>query len=314
MNFKGCYPTMITPFTEENKVDYKAIDMLVEWYIANGADGIFAVCQSSEMFYLSKDEQIKIARHVVQQADSRIPVVASGHIEADINEAIDGLGLMSTTGVDAVVLVSNRLTGEHDPDEILQENADKIFNSLPNVIFGLYECPYPYLKLISDDFIAYAAKNNKLKFLKDVSCSIAIQKRRAKLVEGSNLALFNANTATLLSSLTAGYHGYNGVMANFHIDLYHWLYENYHIYPEIALKLQNFLTLAAVIEARAYPVSAKYYQNLYGVNMSTYTRSKSRNSLNENAIHEIESLKATEDEWRKILNNLPKQNAAGVQL
>ena len=45
----GVWPVMLTPFTEENQVDYPALKELVEWYIENGVDGLFAVCQSSEM-------------------------------------------------------------------------------------------------------------------------------------------------------------------------------------------------------------------------------------------------------------------------
>lgn len=300
-SFHGCYPTMITPFTEEGKVDYKAVEGLVDWYIEKHADGIFAVCQSSEMFFLSKDEQLKIAKTVVERADGRIPVVVSGHIEEDIEEAIDGLGKMAETNADAVVLVSNRIAKKEEGEEEFTKNAEKIFSALPDVTFGLYECPYPYLRLLSDDFLSYAAKTGKLKFLKDVSCSQSAEKRRADIVKGTSLSLFNANTSTLLHSLRCGYSGYNGVMANFHIDLYSWLYRNFEKDEKTAEELQDFLTLAAVIEARAYPTSAKWYQNEYGVRMSTFTRSKDPSLLNENGKHEIEALKRMEDSWRERL-------------
>ena len=50
---KGVWPTMITPFTKEGKIDYETTEKLIEWYIQEGVDGIFAVCQSSEMIYLT---------------------------------------------------------------------------------------------------------------------------------------------------------------------------------------------------------------------------------------------------------------------
>ena len=49
----GVWPVMITPFTEDNRIDYNAVLRIIEWYDKNGVDGIFAVCQSSEMFELS---------------------------------------------------------------------------------------------------------------------------------------------------------------------------------------------------------------------------------------------------------------------
>ena len=51
----GIYPVMITPFTADNQVDYEAVDRIVEFYAQNGCHGVFAVCQSSEMFRLTED-------------------------------------------------------------------------------------------------------------------------------------------------------------------------------------------------------------------------------------------------------------------
>ena len=39
----GVYPTMITPYTDDNKIDYNAVLGIMDWYSQNGADGIFAV-------------------------------------------------------------------------------------------------------------------------------------------------------------------------------------------------------------------------------------------------------------------------------
>lgn len=299
--YHGCWPTMITPFTEDNKVDFKAIKALVEWYIVHGADGIFSVCQSSEMFFLTAQEKIDIAKAVVDANRGRIRVIASGHTAEDHQEQIDELGKMAQTGVDAVVLVSNRLAREEQGESVFNENAEDIFRQLPDVTFGLYECPYPYLRLLTDDFLSLCAETGKLVFLKDVSCSLALERHRADLVRGTSLSLFNANTSTLLDSLVYGYDGYNGVMGNFHIDLYKWLYEHYRDNPAAARRASDFLTLAAVTEARAYPVNAKYHCQCVGIPMSLTTRSKDVSCLNENARHEVESLIRLEDEVRKRL-------------
>ena len=75
----GVWPVMITPFTEDNKPDFKAIEGLCNWYIKKGCTGIFAVCQSSEMAFLTEQEKLDIAKAVVDAVDGRIQVVASGH-------------------------------------------------------------------------------------------------------------------------------------------------------------------------------------------------------------------------------------------
>ncbi len=79
----GVWPTMVTPFTADDKIDFDALAAQVEWYLARGVDGLFAVCQSSEMFYLSLDERVALARAVVERVAGRVEVIASGHISDD---------------------------------------------------------------------------------------------------------------------------------------------------------------------------------------------------------------------------------------
>jgi 4-hydroxy-tetrahydrodipicolinate synthase len=292
---------MITPFTEDNKIDFKAVKGLTDWYIEKGCDGIFAVCQSSEMFFLEEQEKLDLAMAVKDAAAGRVRVIASGHTADESSKQIEELGRMAETGVDAVVMVSNRLAKKEEGEDVLRENFAEIQRQLPGVVFGMYECPYPYLRLLSTEFLRECGKGEKLVFLKDVSCARAIQLDRVKAVEGMKISLFNANTATLLDSLIAGYDGFNGVMANFHIDIYKWMYTNFKTQPDLAREVSDFLTVAAVSELRAYPVNAKYHQNLVDVPMGIYTRSRDKSVLNENARLEIESLIRMENAIRKRL-------------
>ena len=73
--FSGCWPTMITPFTADNKIDFAAVRQLTEWFIARGCDGIFAVCQSSEMFFLDEQEKRDLAKAVLDAAAGRVKVI-----------------------------------------------------------------------------------------------------------------------------------------------------------------------------------------------------------------------------------------------
>jgi 4-hydroxy-tetrahydrodipicolinate synthase len=79
------------------------------------------------------------------------------------------------------------------------------------------------------------------------------------------------------------------------------MYVHFKTDPELAGVVSDFLTLAAVTEARAYPVNAKYHLDITGVPMSIHTRSKDKNLLNENGRREIESLVRLEDRMRTRL-------------
>ena len=76
----GVFPTMITPFTKDNEVDYESVKSVTNWYVKKGCQGIFAVCQSGEMTFLSLEERVKIAGTVKSSAAKGTCVVASGHV------------------------------------------------------------------------------------------------------------------------------------------------------------------------------------------------------------------------------------------
>ena len=287
----GVWPVMITPYTEDNKPDFKAIAALTNWYIEKGCTGIFAVCQSSEMAYLSEQEKLDIAKCVAETVDGRIQVVASGHTADSKADQFKGIEeMMKIPGIGAYVLVSNRLDQKHEGEEVFYNNAREIFERFPEVDFGIYECPMPWKRLVSLDFLKRVAPEGRMVFLKDTCCDYELIRERLKAVEGTPLKIFNANAQSWFDSYCHGSAGYNGVMANFHPELYKWAFDHKDSDPEKAQLVAHFLTAAAMIEMRVYPVSAKYYHQLTGVPMSLVTRSNDVKKLDKNARGEVESL------------------------
>ena len=105
----GVYPTMITPYGPHGEIDWPAVREIVEFYIDHGCDGVFAVCQSSEMFALSLKERVRLAGEVVAAANGRLSVVASGNVSRGLEAQAEEVRAMAGAGVDAVVLVSTVL-------------------------------------------------------------------------------------------------------------------------------------------------------------------------------------------------------------
>ena len=156
---KGIWPTMITPYAQNGQVDGEAAARIVDWYAEKGCDGIFAVCQSSEMFDLTLTERVQLAQTVVSAAKGRLEVIASGHISDDPAAQEEELRALADTGVSAVVMVSNRLAAADEDDSVWIRRAEHLLDALPDVTFGLYECPYPYKRLMSEKTLAYCARS-----------------------------------------------------------------------------------------------------------------------------------------------------------
>ncbi|TPW33471.1 dihydrodipicolinate synthase family protein [Martelella alba] len=261
----GVWPVMLTPFTEDREIDWASLERLIDWYIASGVHGLFANCQSSEMFFLSDAESEKLTRFVVDYVDGRVPVVASGHTGNAPSHQAEQLAAQAACGVDSVIMISNRLASQDEGDEVFLERLAALTEKVPaSAGIGVYECPYPYKRLLSDAAVSFAAKSGRFTFLKDTCCNIETLTRRAKLVEGSQLHIANANAQTLLASLKVGCHGYSGVMANFHPALYVWLTENWQSEPEKAEILGTYLSVAAMTESMDYPLCAKDFQKAIG--------------------------------------------------
>jgi 4-hydroxy-tetrahydrodipicolinate synthase len=88
-SIEGIVPVMLTPFSADNQIDYPGLSRLIDWYLEKGVDALFAVCQSSEMQFLTLDERVALAKFVVDKVAGRIPVIASGHISDDIEQQIN---------------------------------------------------------------------------------------------------------------------------------------------------------------------------------------------------------------------------------
>ena len=298
----GVYPVMLTPFTENNEVDYEALGKLVDWYIEKGVNGLFADCQSSEMFFLSLEERVKIGEFVKKHADGRVPVVTSGHISDSLEDQAKELTAIAGTGADAVILLTNRLAKENESDEVWLENLKKLLEMIPkDVPLGFYECPYPYKRIISPELLKWCANTGRFYFIKDTSCDIENMKAKLEVIKGTNLKLFNANTSTLLETLELGASGYSGVMANFHPELYVKLCNIYKENPSKAKKIADFLTVASLIERQVYPVNAKFYQKSIGNFNSIMTRTRDIKELNATGILEIQQFVRFNEEFEKTL-------------
>lgn len=289
----GVWPVMLTPFTKEGQVDGAGLKALIEWYLDQGVQGLFSICQSSEVFKLSLGERVRIAKITVDTVAERVKVIASGHISDDLDDQVKEINAIAATGVDAVILITNRLAKKEESDEVWLKNLNYILDRIPSDIkLGAYECPYPYKRLMSIPIIEACAKTGRFYFLKDTSCDAKEIREKLKVIQGTNLKLYNANTSTLLESLQDGSFGYSGVMANFHPKLYVWLWKHYQ--DANAKLVQEILMACSLIEKQLYPVNAKYHlKEIENLPITSYARIQDQALLTDTfkkEVHMMDSL------------------------
>lgn len=283
----GVYVTMVTPYNRDGSVDYGAVRAMVDFYARRGCDGIFASCQSSEIFFLSLEERTNLARTVKERADKiaaeggkRLSVVASGHVSDAPADQVRELSGIADTGVDAVVLISNRMDIARTSDAAWIGETARLIDRLPDIALGVYECPYPYKRLMSEEMIRWCISTGRFKFIKDTCCDAELIERRLDYMKGSDFGLYNANAQTLLASLRTGARGYCGVMANFHPELYALLYRLFQTGAPEAETVQAVVCMTAFTESLAYPLTAKYHLSAFeGIPMEPTGRSRDASQL-----------------------------------
>ena len=298
------FPTMITPYKKDGSIDFETAEKYVEWYYENGMDGIFSVCQSSEIFFLSLEERVELNRRVYKKAkelDENFIIVSSGHVSDSLEDQAKELNAIYESGTDALILITNRLDPDNEGDEVFIQNAEKLLSLLPrDAKLGFYECPHPYKRLVTPKILDWCLSTGRFFYMKDTCCDAEEIARRVKQLEGSHFSLLNANCQTLLETLRSGARGYCGIMCNFHPKLYAWLGKNIH--HEKADLVQAIIGTFGFTEVGlSYPLTAKYHMNLCGIPTENIARSRKSEELTDYTRSCMKQMKLAADSLEKYL-------------
>lgn len=269
----GVWPVMLTPFTASGQLDRRGCEALIDWYLANRVDGIFTVCLSSEMFDLTAAERLELARLTVKRTGGAVPVVACGGFGDTEAERLRSIRETADAGVDAVVLPLSVLFPPECTQQQVEEELYAIAEKTPGILFGLYECPVPYKRLLSAGMLGRLARDcPRFRFLKDTCCDREQLRARSAAVAGTELKIYNANLTTLTDSLRDGCAGFSGIAANFFPDALAALMRVLETDPARADRMQIvFNTLERNVEFH-YPRGAKEFLKQQGLPLTDFCR------------------------------------------
>src|SRR5712664_3253287 len=102
LKLEGIWTPIPTPLTRNGRVDEKATRRLVDFHIEAGIDGLLPLGTSGEFALLSREEREVLVRTVVDQADSRVPIVA-GVSDPSIENVIRLSSDAKKAGADGVI-------------------------------------------------------------------------------------------------------------------------------------------------------------------------------------------------------------------
>lgn len=94
---------LITPFSEDNSVDYDALMRLVEYQVQNGVDFLCVLGTTAETPTLTAEERRTIKQRVVERVNGRVPILL-GVGSNCTQTVVDTLQNEDMSGVDAVLV------------------------------------------------------------------------------------------------------------------------------------------------------------------------------------------------------------------
>lgn len=102
--FAGSLVALVTPFDESDRVDFAAVERLVEFHVAAGTDGLVIAGTTGESATLEKSEHVELIARAVEIVAGRLPVIA-GTGSNSTRQTIDLSLAVAQSGIDAYLLV-----------------------------------------------------------------------------------------------------------------------------------------------------------------------------------------------------------------
>ncbi|HET7775358.1 MAG TPA: 4-hydroxy-tetrahydrodipicolinate synthase, partial [Azospira sp.] len=205
----GSIVAIVTPMSEDGRLDYDSLKKLIDFHIQEGTDGIVIVGTSGESPTVDVDEHAELIRTTVQHAAGRIPVIAGTGANSTA-EAIELTRFAKSVGADAalsVVPYYNKPT---------QEGLYQHFRSIAEAVdipVILYNVPGRTVADMANDTALRLAQIDNVVGIKDATGNL---ERGADLIARApaDFAIYSGDDASAVALILLGGHGDISVTAN----------------------------------------------------------------------------------------------------
>ncbi|KPI47977.1 4-hydroxy-tetrahydrodipicolinate synthase [Clostridioides difficile] len=264
MLFKGSAVALVTPFTEDNNVNFEKLGELIEYHIENDTDALVVCGTTGEATTMSESEIFAVIKYTVEKVNKRIPVIAgtgSNNTMLSVHMSQEAEKL----GVDGLLIITPYYNKTNEKG--LKLHFETIANSVKLPII-LYNVPGRTKVNIKPSVVAELAKIDNIVAVKEASGDLAQVAEIAKLVP-EDFAIYSGNDDTILPLLSLGGSGVISVLANICPKETHDLVTEFFKGDiEGSKKLQlDMDALIAALFIEVNPVPVKTAMNILGFNV-----------------------------------------------
>ena len=262
--FKGAGVAIVTPFTQDDKVNFEELGKMIDFQRAGGSDAIIICGTTGESSTLTHEEHDECIKFAVEHTAGRVPVIA-GTGSNSTAEAIRLSTHAQNNGADALLLVTpyyNKATQKG-----LIQHYTAIANSVDLPII-LYNVPSRTGVNILPQTAVTLAKNVKnIVAVKEASGNISQVAELAALADGC-IDIYSGNDDQVVPLLSLGGVGVISVLSNVMPKLTHDMVMSY-LNGDVKLSRQlqlSVMNLNKALFCEVNPIPVKEALNMMGWN------------------------------------------------
>ena len=262
--FKGAGVAIVTPFTQDDKVNFEELGKMIDFQIAGGTDAIIICGTTGESSTLTHEEHDECIKFAVEHTAGRVPVIA-GTGSNSTAEAIRLSTHAQNNGADALLLVTpyyNKATQKG-----LIQHYTAIANSVDLPII-LYNVPSRTgVKILPQTAVTLAKNVKNIVAVKEASGNISQVAELAALADGC-IDIYSGNDDQVVPLLSLGGVGVISVLSNVMPKLTHDMVMSY-LNGDVKLSRQlqlSVMNLNKALFCEVNPIPVKEALNMMGWN------------------------------------------------
>lgn len=209
--FKGIYTPVVTPFKENEEIDYAKMKFNLDKWAKTDLDGIVVLGSNGEFSYLTFHEKLELVKFVVENFSKSKKIIAGAGCEST-KETIELSIQLAKLGADAVLILPPNYYKGAMKDDILYQHYIDVAESSPIPVM-IYNMPGNTGINLSPTLIAKLAKHPNIVGIKDTSGNI-VQISEIVRDTDDDFAVFAGNAGYLLPALSVGARGATLALAN----------------------------------------------------------------------------------------------------
>ena len=206
--FTGVGTALVTPF-KNGKIDYEALDRLVEEQIANGVSALIAAGTTGEPATMDWDEHLAVIRRVVEKADHRVPVIAGTGSNAT-SEAVYAAKHSAEFGADAQLVVTPYYNKTSQAGLVAHFNAIADAATLPVIV---YNVPSRTGLNIGPEALAKICEHENVIAVKEANSDVGQAMEKIRLC-GDKVDFYSGNDDLIVPMMAMGFKGVISVVSN----------------------------------------------------------------------------------------------------